>query len=229
MELDQAASAARAAKATGLRHVIWSTLEDTRPHFAHLGIEVPTLLDRYAVPHFDAKAEANLFFSSLQVPTTFLQTTMFYEAFLKTKGQGPARNAEGELVLNTPMGDKALGLIAAEDIGRSAYGIFAAGERYVGRTVSIAGTHATGAQLAELFTDALGEKVDYQPITPEQLRASGAVEGANMFQFYADASDSFLTARNLEVTHAINPRLRSLADWLREHKGELVRTPMVVA
>jgi uncharacterized protein YbjT (DUF2867 family) len=42
MELDQAANAARAAKAAGLKHVVWSTLEDTRPHFAHLGTELPT-------------------------------------------------------------------------------------------------------------------------------------------------------------------------------------------
>ncbi len=41
MELDQAA-AARAAKDTELRHVVWSTLEDTRPHFAPTSIYVIT-------------------------------------------------------------------------------------------------------------------------------------------------------------------------------------------
>ena len=56
MELDQAAAAARAAKETGLRHVVWSTLEDTRPHFERLGIDIPTVFDSYKVPHFDAKA-----------------------------------------------------------------------------------------------------------------------------------------------------------------------------
>jgi uncharacterized protein YbjT (DUF2867 family) len=82
MELAQAAAAARAAKDAGLRHVVWSTLEDTRPHFARLGSDVPTLLGNYKVPHFDAKAEANALFTELGVPTTFLQTTMFYESFL---------------------------------------------------------------------------------------------------------------------------------------------------
>ena len=59
MELAQAAAAARAAKDAGLRHVVWSTLEDTRPHFERLGSDVPTILGSYKVPHFDAKAEAN--------------------------------------------------------------------------------------------------------------------------------------------------------------------------
>ena len=43
MELDQAAAAARAAKDAELRHVVWSTLEDTRPHFAPTSIYVITL------------------------------------------------------------------------------------------------------------------------------------------------------------------------------------------
>src|SRR5271163_3733693 len=60
LELDQAAAAARGDKDTDLRHVVWSTLEDTRPHFARLGSDVPNALGNYKVPHFDAKAEAKI-------------------------------------------------------------------------------------------------------------------------------------------------------------------------
>src|SRR4029078_11253797 len=101
MELDQAAAAARAAKDAELRHVVWSTLDDTRPHFQRLGIDVPNALGSYKVPHFDAKGEANAFFTALGVPTTFLQTTLYYEGFLQ--GQGPHRSDNGELVLTLPM------------------------------------------------------------------------------------------------------------------------------
>jgi hypothetical protein len=78
----------QAAKDAGLRHVVWSTLEDTRPHFERLAIDVPTIMGTNKVPHFDAKAEANVFFTELGVPTTFLQTTFFYESFI-VGGQGP--------------------------------------------------------------------------------------------------------------------------------------------
>jgi hypothetical protein len=47
----------QAAKDAGLRHVVWSTLEDTRPHFERLAIDVPTIMGTNKVPHFDAKAE----------------------------------------------------------------------------------------------------------------------------------------------------------------------------
>lgn len=222
MELAQAATAARAAKDAGLRHVVWSTLEDTRPHFERLGSKLPDLLGTYKVPHFDAKGEANAFFTDLGVPTTFLQTTFYYESFLI--GQGPHRAEDGELVLTNPMDDKVMSLVAADDIGKTALGIFRRGEELVGQTVSIAGTHATGAELAEKFTAVLGEKVSYRPLTHDQVRASGqpgSLEIANMYQFYADASDYFVGARNLDAVRALNPELRSLDSWLDEHKSEI--------
>lgn len=222
MELDQAAAAARAAKDAGLQHVVWSTLEDTRPHFEQLGSVLPDLLDVYKVPHFDAKGEANAFFTDLGVPTTFLQTTFYYESLLL--GQGPHRDENGELVLTNPMDDKPMALVAAEDIGRTAFGIFGRGPELAGRTVSIAGAHATGDELAEKLTDALGEKVVYRPQTHDEVRAAGfpgAVEIANMYQFYADASDYFVGARDLDAVRELNPRLRSLESWLDEHKSEI--------
>jgi uncharacterized protein YbjT (DUF2867 family) len=222
MELDQAAAAARAAKDTELRHVVWSTLEDTRPHFQRLGIEVPDALGNYKVPHFDAKAEANASFTALGVPTTFLQTTMYYEAFLQ--GFGPHRNDNGELVLTLPMADKRWALIAGEDIGKTALGVFRRGGQFIGKTVSIAGTLATGEQLAATFTAALGEKVIYQPMTTDQMRASeqpGVLEVANMFQFYSDASEYFTGVRNLDLVHELNPDLQPLDTWLTQHKNEI--------
>jgi uncharacterized protein YbjT (DUF2867 family) len=222
MELDQAAAAARAAKDTGLRHVVWSTLEDTRPHFQRLGIEVPDALGNYKVPHFDAKGEANASFTALGVPTTFLQTTMYYEALLQ--GFGPHRDANGELILTLPMADKRWALIAGEDIGKTALGVFRRGEDFIRKTVSIAGTHATGEELAAKFTATLGEKVDYRPMTTDQMRASGqpgVLEVANMFQFYSDASDYFTGVRNLDLVRELNPELQTLDTWLIQHKDEI--------
>lgn len=222
MELAQAAAAATAAKETGLQHVVWSTLEDTRPHFERLGSEVPTVMDGYKVPHFDAKGEANAYFTELGVPTTFLQTTFYYEAFLI--GQGPHRDGDGELVLTMPMAGNKLALIAAEDIGKTALGVFRRGHEFIGNTVSIAGTLATGEELAAKFTAALGEKVVYRPLTHDEVRASGqplAVELANMYQFYSDASEYFCGVRDLDRVRELNPELQSLDSWLNEHKSEI--------
>jgi uncharacterized protein YbjT (DUF2867 family) len=222
MERDQADTAAQAAKDAGLKHVVWSTLEDTRPHFAHLGINAPVLAEGYTVPHFDAKAEANASFTRRGIPTTFLETTAYYEAFLM--GAGPHRGENGELAITNPMGDSVISFVWSEDIGRTAYGIFLAGPRFIGRTVSLASTHATGKELAGLFTKALGEKVVYRPVSNDQLRASGAPgidEVANNWLFYAEAHESFVSARDLDLIRKINPQLKPLEEWLTEHKNEI--------
>ncbi len=57
-ELAQAAAMATAAKMAGIKHAIWSTLEDTRLKVPLKDKRMPTLMERYKVPHFDAKGDA---------------------------------------------------------------------------------------------------------------------------------------------------------------------------
>ncbi len=58
-EKTQAKNIADAAKAAGVKHVIWSTLEDIRQFMKPDDKRMPMLQQKYRVPHFDAKAEAN--------------------------------------------------------------------------------------------------------------------------------------------------------------------------
>jgi uncharacterized protein YbjT (DUF2867 family) len=174
------------------------------------------------VPHFDAKAEANAQFERLDVPTTFLQTSFNWENF--AVGLGPIRGEGGRLVLTLPMGERRLAGISVEDVGRTALGIFARGEEYIGRTVSIAGEHVTGEQLAETFAEGFGEPVDYRPLTHDQFRAlpiPGAAEFGNMFQYYYEAEKDFVGARDLDFVRSLNPRLQTFRDWLAVHKEQL--------
>lgn len=222
-ELAQARNAARAAKEAGVKHLVWSTLEDTRERIPVSDPRVPVFDGAYTVPHFDAKAEADRFFVDLGVPTTFLRTTFYWEAFLQ--GFGPRRDESGRLVLTLPMGGSALAGIAAEDIGRTALGIFARGHEFIGATVSIAGEHLTGEQLAAAFAEVLGEPVAYRPLTHDQFRALGipaAGEIGNMFQYYTEAADIFTTARDLTVVRALHPGLRTFRDWVLQHKDVLI-------
>src|SRR5919107_2439820 len=78
-EIAQAGNMARAAKAAGLQHVIWSTLEDTRKWVPLSDDRMPTLGGKYKVPHFDAKGEADDAFRRAGVPTTFLQTSFYWD------------------------------------------------------------------------------------------------------------------------------------------------------
>src|SRR5205823_7869777 len=66
-EKAQAKNIADAAKAAGVKHVIWSTLEDTRKLMKPDDKRMPMLQEKYRVPQLDAKAEANAYFSGLPV------------------------------------------------------------------------------------------------------------------------------------------------------------------
>ncbi|MDT3396408.1 NmrA/HSCARG family protein [Streptomyces sp. B1866] len=219
MEKDQAGNAARAARDAGVRHVVWSTLEDTREFFGVGGERVPTLDGgTYTVPHFDAKAEADELFRQAGVPTTYLRTTYFYEGFLGMFA--PRRDEHGRLVLALPMAGARLSGIAVEDIGRTALGVFRRGGDLAGRTVSIAGDHLTGAEYAEAIGAAIGEPVTYQAVPFEQMRAV-SVEVANMFQYYAENEKEFVGDRDLDAVRALNPGLRSFAAWAEAHRDAI--------
>ncbi|MDH3198247.1 MAG: NmrA family NAD(P)-binding protein, partial [Candidatus Krumholzibacteria bacterium] len=122
-EIAQATAMAQAAKRADVQHVIWSTLEDTRKWMSLDDERMPTLLDKYKVPHFDGKGEADAVFTKVGVPTTFLLTSFYWDNFIHF-GMGPKKGPDGKYAITMPMGEKKLPGIAAEDIGRCAYGVF---------------------------------------------------------------------------------------------------------
>ena len=222
-EIAQAKAMAQAAKHAGVKHVIWSTLEDTR-RWVPLGDKrMPTLMGKYKVPHFDGKGEADQVFTDLGLPTTFLLTSFYWDNLINF-GMGPRRGPDGKLALTMPMGDQKLPGIAAEDIGKCAHGIFKRGREFIGRTVGIAGEHLTGAEMAAALTKALGQEVQYNSVPPEVYRSlgfPGAEDLGNMFQFKRDFEEAFCGARNPEVARALNPALQTFDAWLARNKSRI--------
>jgi uncharacterized protein YbjT (DUF2867 family) len=222
-ELAQAATMAQAAKHAGVKHVIWSTLEDTRQFVPLKDERMPTLMGKYKVPHFDAKGEANKAFKQLGVPTTYLLTSFYWENLIYF-GMGPKKGPDGKLVLTLPMGDKKLPGIAAEDIGKCAYGVFKKGVEFIGQTVGVAGAHLTGAQMAAALAKALGREVQYNAVAPAAYRKldfPGAEDLGNMFQFMQEFETKFCAARNLEHARSFNPSMQTFDAWLTLNKDRI--------
>jgi uncharacterized protein YbjT (DUF2867 family) len=222
-EKAEAAALAQAAKAAGVKHVIWSTLEDTRKLVPLSDNRMPTLLGEYKVPHFDAKGESDRLFRDLGVPTTCLLTSFYWDNFIFF-GLGPKKGPDGVLAITFPMGDKKLPGIAAEDIGKCAYGVFKRGSEFVGKTVGIAGEHLTGAQMATAFTRALGQEVRYNDVPPEVYRGfgfPGADEMGNMFQFKRDFEEYYCGARSLAFSREVNPELQTFDQWLARNQSRI--------
>ena len=222
-EMAQARTMSAAATAADLRHVIWSTLEDTRKWVPLDDDRMPTLMEKYKVPHFDSKGQVDSIFIEAGVPTMFLLTSFYWDNLIGF-GMGPKRAADGVLEFPLPMGDRKLPGIAAEDIGRCAYGIFKGGDAHLGATVGIAGEHLTGAEMAAALGSALGQEVRYVAVPFDVYRGldfPGAADLGNMFQFKHDFNEYYCRVRNLSVSRALNPSLQTFADWLADNKDRI--------
>jgi len=221
-EYTQAVAMAKAAKAAGVKHVIWSTLEDTRRWVPLSDPRMPTLMGKYKVPHFDAKGEADKVFLEL-APSTCLLTSFYWENLIYF-GAGPKPGPDGKLALTYPMGDKKLPGIAVEDIGECAYPIFKRGQEFIGKTVAISGEQLTGAQMAAALTRALGQEVRYNDVPPEVYRGfgfPGADDLGNMFQFKRDFQEVFCGPRDPAFARSLNPALQTFDQWLAQNKSRI--------
>ncbi|HET7439042.1 MAG TPA: NmrA/HSCARG family protein [Nitrospira sp.] len=221
-EKAQAKNIADAAKAAGVKHIIWSTLEDTRKLMQPDDKRMPMLQDKYRVPHFDAKAEANAFFAGL--PVTYLVTSFYWDN-LYLFGLAPKKDDDGVYSWTFPMGNAKLAGMAAEDIGKTAYGIFQAGDQYIGKTVGIVSENLTIAEMGVKLAKGLGiGPVTYNAVDANTYRGfgfPGADEMGNMFQVYRDFEKDILSARSVETTRLLNPQLQSFDQWLAKNKSSV--------
>lgn len=222
-EMAQAASIAKAAKEANVKHVIWSSLDDTRKWIPLSDNRMPTLQGKYKVPHFDAKGESNKFFTESGVPTTILNTVFYWENFIYF-GQGPKKGPDGKVTFALPMADSKLPSIAVEDIGKCAYAVFKNGDKYIGKTIGIAGEQLTGKQFAEAFSKAFGQEVVYNAISAETYRGfgfPGADDMGNMYQFKAEFEEDYCKSRSIELSKTLNPSLQNFSSWLEQNKNKI--------
>jgi uncharacterized protein YbjT (DUF2867 family) len=219
----QAAAMARATKKAGVKHVVWSTLEDTRMWVPLDDARLPTIQDHYKVPHFDSKGSVDHIFAEEAAPTTYMLAAFYWDNFIGF-GKGPRKGPDGELVLALPLGGARLPGIAAEDIGRCAFGLFRQGTGMVGRRFGIAGEILSGADMADKMARALGRTVHFQDVPFDVYRGlgfPGAEDLGNMFQFQAILGDEFLRSRDPEVSRSLNPGLLDFDAWLAANASRI--------
>ena len=222
-ELAQAKNLAQAAKEAGVKHVIWSSLEDMRKWVPRSDNRMPTLMGKYKVPHFDAKGEANKFFTDLGLPVTIMNTSFYWDNMIYF-GMGPKKGPDGKLAITFPMGDKKLPAMAAEDIGKCAYGIFKRGREFIGKTVGISGEFLTGEQMAAQLSEVLGKEIVYNSVSPEVYRKfgfPGAEDLGNMFQVKRDFEKEYCADRDLKLSRSLNPELLTFRKWAEKYKDRI--------
>ena len=223
-EIQQAKNIAEAAKAAGVKHVVWSTLEDTRKLMSPDDTRMPILQGRFRVPHFDAKSEADAAFAGL--PTTYLLVSFYWDN-LYMFGLAPKKDDTGVHSWAFPMGTAKLAGIDKDDIGRAAYGIFKGGSQYIGKRIGIAGEHVSFDEMSQKLSKGLGVgPVKYTALDANLFRSfgfPGADEYGNMFQVYRDFEKEVNEIRSVEKTRAlVGGSPNTFDQWLAKNKAAVL-------
>ena len=220
-----------AAQSAGVRHVVWSSLEDTREAISADDDRMPILEDVYRVPHFDVKGgSADALFAKSGLPTNYLRMSFYWDNLITL--MKPQRDPDGTLALHLPIGDTAIAGASSHDLGQAVLRVLQQPSETIGATLAVAGEYLTGEQTAAALSAVVGEPVAYRPPTHDQFRGfgfPGAVELGNMFQYYTEFSEYYNGRRELEAAHALNPNWLSLDDFLAAHRDELAPASRVAS
>jgi uncharacterized protein YbjT (DUF2867 family) len=220
-----------AAKAAGVGHLIFSSLEDTRKckgveGIPRIGSDSKMQKDgEYLVLHLDAKNEAEEYIRTLGIPLTVVWTPGFmsnYETVMK-----PVRipcNCGGAdiYIFSDAIGStRKQPLINMADIGKAVAALFLQGPPVgIRGPVGIATEAMTAPEIAETFAAALGVRAVYCPTPPWLFRKfpfPAAVDLGNMMQLMRDSPD-FVQNRDVSMTRALVPDYTGLKAYFRENR-----------
>lgn len=222
-ELEEVGNLIAAATATGPRHVIWSTLEDSREDIPDEYPALPKFENGYNVPHFDVKGGvADKLFAESGLPVTYVRLSNYFENLLVF--DPPIRKADGSIIVPLPIGDATMSSMAPEDVGKAVTAIFRRPAETIGQTLGLSGQYLTGKDIAEAFSEVLGVPVTYEPLSHDEYRKldfASAKEMGNMFQYYTDFGHRVLARRDRELTRSLVPNPVTLKEFLAKRRADI--------
>ncbi|NXK27770.1 NMRL1 protein, partial [Arenaria interpres] len=205
-EIAQGKCLADLSKRLGLRHVVYSGLENVKKLTG----------GQLEVLHFDGKGEVEEYFQKIGVSMTSVRLPFYFENFLSTFK--PQKAPQGDsYVLALPMGDTPMDGMAVEDMGPVVVSLLKSPEEYVGRMIGLSTGKLTEAEYAAVLSQQTGKTVKASKLSPEEYEkggSPGAKEMAAMFRFYAMKPD-----RNVDLTMKLNPKARTFSQWVADNKA----------
>ncbi|NXJ72927.1 NMRL1 protein, partial [Rostratula benghalensis] len=205
-EITQGRRVADLSKSLGLRHVVYSGLENVKRLTG----------GQLEVPHFDGKGEVEEYFQAAVVPITSVRLAFYFENFLSVFK--PQKDPEGDAyVLALPMGDTPMDGMAVEDMGPVVVSLLKSPEQYVGQVIGLSTGKLTEAEYAAVLSQQTGKIMKASKMSPEEYEkqgSPGAKEMAAMFRFYAMKPD-----RNVDLTMKLNPKARTFPQWVADNKA----------
>ncbi|KAM6350636.1 LOW QUALITY PROTEIN: nmrA-like family domain-containing protein 1 [Alca torda] len=199
-EIAQTKRLADLSKRLGLRHIVYSGLENVKQLTG----------GRLEVLHFDGKGVVEEYFQKVGVPTTSIRLPFYFENFLSIFK--PQKAVQGDTcVLALPMGDTPMDGMAVEDIGC----LLKSPEEYVG-VIGLSTGKLTKAEYTAVLSQQTDKTVKASKISPEEYEkggSPGAKEMAAMFRF------ALKPDRNVDLTMKLDPKAHTSPQWAADNKA----------
>lgn len=225
-EIDQTKILQKAVIAADVKHVVLSTLEDTRPIIQETAdVKTWPILEEKLqsfVPHFDGKGIAAKEFFASSAPTTLLYTSFYYDNFINF-GMGPQKHAEDQpLAITFPTGDKPFIMNSLTDIGETVSAIFQ-DPSLIDTRQGVASACISGQEVADTFSKVLGVPVIFNAVdtaTYASFGFPGAADLANMFRFFVSFKPVYREVAASEKL--LGKKTVSLLDYIEKNKAAFI-------
>ncbi len=193
MEVQQGKNVADAAKAAGVQHLVYSSVDGAER--------------KSGIPHFDTKGIIEEYILSLGIPNTILRPVFFMENFSTWFRPQQDENGSYSFMMGLPA-NRALQLISSDDIGAFAEIAFNNPGQFIGASLAIAGDEITMVEAAEILGSKIGKTVQFIPLPIDALRAHSE-EMAIMFEWF----DTHGYIADIPALKTLYPRLQTFAEW----------------
>lgn len=192
-EVMQGKNAAKAAKEAGVKHFVYSSVASSDQNTG--------------LVHFDSKWEIEKYIHTLNIPYTIVKPVFFMENF---HGWFKPAEADGKYSINLAMHKETkLQMIAVDDIGAIVAVIFENPEKYMNKTIELAGDEPEMQKVTDEFSKKLGKPVSFNEIPLDVLRANSK-EMADMFEWFMNVGYK----ANIDEIRKIHPGLKNFSKWL---------------
>lgn len=191
-EVRYGAAVADAAVAAGVAHLVYSSASAAADHPVGIG-------------HFDSKARIEAHIRALPIAATIVRPVVFMNMLVR-----PGFGLDTGHFVWLAQPDRAIQVIAVEDIGEFVAAIFADRARFSGVTLEIASDMFAAGDLAKFFSEAAARPITYTPFPNEVLAANPFLKRM------ADLlNDGALSGRaDMAALRAFHPGMQSFRSWL---------------
>ena len=198
-EIDQGSAIAKAADASALPYLVYSSVGGAERHTG--------------IPHFESKRRIEEFLLDTGRPVTFLRPTFFMDNLI---GMIDTEAEPGRVELPLPDG-VALQMISVRDIGKAAAALLLNRDG-APTSLEIAGDQITGSQIAEVVGTHLDRAVKY---TEAPLEVLGDDEDRKtMFRWFTDLP---AYRADFAATQRWVPEVENFAAWVRRSVATTVQ------